>query len=59
MGYVLIAGDAPGELHRIARPADDIVDAGCDDARCYAVALVRGAAEDGTSPEAVTVLAYP
>jgi hypothetical protein len=47
---------------RISRPAETIADAGCDDARCYAVALTRGSdpcASDGPESGRVEVIAYP
>lgn len=59
LAYRTVSLGALGDLHRIARPADDLVDAGCDDSRCYAVALTRAANEDGGQPEALAVLAYP
>jgi hypothetical protein len=59
MAYRLLSLDSLGESHRVERPADDLVDAGCDDVRCYAVALARGAGEDGGQPEVVQVIAYP
>jgi hypothetical protein len=59
MVYRVVSIDGLGEPRRIDRPADDLVDAGCDDARCYAVALARSAGEDGGQPEVAAVLAYP
>jgi hypothetical protein len=44
---------------RVSQAADAIADAGCDDARCYAVALVRETGADGSKPEAMKILAYP
>jgi hypothetical protein len=44
---------------RVTQAADAIADAGCDDARCYAVALVRAAGSDGMQPAPIAVLAYP
>jgi hypothetical protein len=44
---------------RVAQPSDAIADAGCDAARCYAVALVREPGADGMKPEAIKILAYP
>ena len=44
---------------RVAQMADAIADAGCDAARCYAVALVREPGGDGMKPEAMKALAYP
>ena len=40
-------------------PADAIVDAGCDKAACYAVALARTPGTDGMAPGALRVLKYP
>ena len=48
-----------GATGRIALLADAIADAGCDERRCYAVALVRKPGDDGSKPEATSVLAYP
>jgi hypothetical protein len=59
LAYRVVSVDALGEPHRIDRPADELVDAGCDDTRCYAVALARAAGEDGGQPEVAQVLAYP
>jgi hypothetical protein len=39
--------------------ADAIADAGCDEARCYAVILAREPGRDGMSPEAIRLVAYP
>ena len=44
---------------RVAQAADGIADAGCDETRCYALALVRDPASDGMKPEAMKILAYP
>jgi hypothetical protein len=44
---------------RLAQSADAVADAGCDGARCYAVALVRTAGSDGMKPEEIRVLTYP
>jgi hypothetical protein len=44
---------------RVPQIADAIADAGCDAARCYAVALVREPGGDGMKPEAMKILAYP
>ncbi len=59
LAYRVVSIDALGEPHRIDRPADELVDAGCDDTRCYAVALARAAGEDGSQPEVAQVLSYP
>jgi hypothetical protein len=47
------------KLVHVPIAADAIADAGCDAARCYAVALVREPGRDGMSPEAMRVVAYP
>ena len=44
---------------RVAQAADGIADAGCDETRCYAVALVREPGGDGMKPGAMKLLAYP
>ncbi len=59
MSYRVVSTDALGESHRIERPADELVDAGCDDLHCYAVALARAPGEDGGQPEVAEVLTYP
>jgi len=59
MAYRVVSGETVGELKRVALAADELVDAGCDDARCYAVALERKAGEDGGQPEVAEVVAYP
>ncbi len=52
--------DPPGELARIDQPADALVDAGCDGARCYAVALTRRPRSemDAMAPGLARVLRY-
>ena len=52
------AAGAAGELARIDQPADALVDAGCDSARCYAVALARRAGMDAMVPGLARVLRY-
>jgi len=52
------AGGPAGELARIEQPADALVDAGCDGARCYAVALARRAGMDAMVPGLARVLRY-
>lgn len=48
---------------RVLRPADAIVDAGCDATQCYAVALTRGPnpcdASDGPESGRLEVISYP
>ena len=53
------ASGLAGELARIEQPADALVDAGCDGARCYAVALARRAGMDAMVPGLARVLRYP
>jgi hypothetical protein len=59
LSYRVVSLGPAGELKRITRPADDLVDAGCDNERCYAVALARALDEDGGQPEVAEVIAYP
>jgi hypothetical protein len=57
--YRTITSAGLGELRRVARPSDEMVDAGCDKDRCYAVALVRPPQAAEPQAESVEVLAYP
>jgi len=59
MAYRVVSVETLGEIHRIERAADELVDAGCDETRCYTVALARSQGEDGGQPEVAAVLAYP
>ncbi len=52
------ASGAAGELARIEQAADALVDAGCDGARCYAVALARRTGMDAMVPGLARVLRY-
>lgn len=52
------AGGAAEPAARIEVSADALVDAGCDEARCYAAALVRATGTDGMVPGPVRVLRY-
>jgi hypothetical protein len=52
------AAGAPGELVRAEQPADALVDAGCDGAHCYAVALARRTGMDAMIPGLARVLRY-
>lgn len=52
------AAGSASELARIEQPADALVDAGCDGARCYAVALERRAGMDAMVPGLPRVLRY-
>jgi hypothetical protein len=44
---------------RVIQAADGMADAGCDGARCYAVALLREPGGDGMKPGAMKILTYP
>jgi hypothetical protein len=59
LSYRTVSVDALGDVHQLERPADELVDAGCDDKHCYAVALARAVGEDGGQPEVAQVVAYP
>jgi hypothetical protein len=59
LAYRVVSLEGAGEPKRIVRALDDVVDAGCDEARCYAVALLHHPGDDGGEPEAIEVLAYP
>jgi hypothetical protein len=59
LAYRTITSAGLGELSRVSRPSDEMVDAGCDKDRCYAVALVRPRGAVEMLPEAVEVVAYP
>jgi hypothetical protein len=48
-----------GALRRVPVPSDEMVDAGCDKDRCYAVALVRAPGSQEMQPESVQSIAYP
>jgi hypothetical protein len=50
LAYRTFAGPTPGALGRVPLAADALVDAGCDEKKCYAVALAQ---------EAAKVLAFP
>ncbi len=50
---------APGRVVRVVRPADALVDAGCDKERCYAVALAREPGTTNLVPERAEIIAYP
>ncbi len=52
-------GGALGELRKVPRRAVEMVDAGCDKERCYAVALAPPGEGDGSQPEGLSVIAYP
>jgi hypothetical protein len=44
---------------QLAITADAVVDGDCDDAGCFAAALLRDPGSDGMSPGAIGVFAYP
>ncbi len=56
LAYRVVSGDALGELRRVSHGVDDLVDAGCDAARCYAIGFT--AIGDGAGGS-VEVVAYP
>jgi hypothetical protein len=59
LAYRLVALAGPGPLGRVDGPFVDILDAGCDGARCYAVGF-RPSSDDGGAPGAtLDVIAYP
>ncbi len=53
------AQGAPAPLAKIEQPADALVDAGCDGARCLAVALARKDGMDAMVPGVAKILRYP
>ncbi len=57
--YRTITSAGLRELHRVPRPSDEMVDAGCDKDRCYIVSLVRPPEVTEWRPEPVEVLVYP
>jgi hypothetical protein len=59
LAYRTYVGATLGPIARIAQPADSLVDAGCDEKKCYAVALARAPGKTEMEPEAVSVLSYP
>lgn len=59
LAYVTVDGEKPSEVRRIAAPGDALVEAGCDKAGCYAVALTRPAGTDGMAAGVARVLKYP
>jgi hypothetical protein len=58
-GFAYRAMNDTSTVVRIARPADALADAGCEGAKCYALALAREPGADGMKPEAIRVIAYP
>jgi hypothetical protein len=53
--FQTIAATGVGELRRLSRPADEMVDAGCNKDHCYAVAL----ATEETGAQRIETLVYP
>ncbi len=58
LAYRVFASDRPREGHTDIE-ADALVNGGCDEAGCFAAALVRGPDNDGGRPEAIFALVYP
>lgn len=58
LAHAVVARAGAPSLARVEQRADALVDAGCDGARCYAVALVRRDEADATSPGSAKVLRY-
>jgi hypothetical protein len=59
LSYRTLDGTTLMPVVRVPRPADALVDAGCDKDRCYAVALARAPGTTEMVPEAAQVIAYP
>ena len=59
LAFRTLDGKAATPVTHLARPADAIVDAGCDKERCYAVALARAPGTDDMLPEVAQVITYP
>ncbi len=51
-------GDRPREGH-VDVDADALVEAGCDEAGCFAAALMRSPDNDGGRPESIVAVPYP
>ncbi|HTB72885.1 MAG TPA: hypothetical protein VK762_06560 [Polyangiaceae bacterium] len=51
-------GDRPREGH-VDVDADALVEAGCDEAGCFAAALIRAPDNDGGRPEPIVAVPYP
>jgi hypothetical protein len=58
LAYRVVQPDGIAE-GRVEASADALVDGGCDDAGCFAAALLREPGTDGISPGAVALLKYP
>ncbi len=59
LAYRVMEGAGAGQVVRVARAADALVDAGCDKDRCYAIALLREPKTTNIVPEIVQTIAYP
>ncbi len=63
LGYAEVDPESgKAKVGRIARPAESIVDAGCEGRRCYAVALTRGASPCGANDAergTLELISYP
>lgn len=59
LAFVTLNGETVSDVTRISAPADALVDAGCDEHACYAVALLRPEATDGMVPGTARILRYP
>jgi hypothetical protein len=57
--FTVVSLDGASPAKTLTTDADELVDAGCDDRLCAAVALVRRPGEDGGQPETIAVLRYP
>jgi hypothetical protein len=55
LAFQTIGATGAGELRRLSRPADEMVDAGCDKDHCYAVAL----ATEASGAQRIETLVYP
>ena len=55
---LVVAAGPPADLLRADQPADALVDAGCDEAHCYAVALARRPGMDAMVPGFARVIRY-
>jgi hypothetical protein len=59
LAYVTVEGEKASEVRRISAAGDALVEAGCDKAGCYAVALTRPGGTDGMAAGIARVLKYP
>jgi hypothetical protein len=58
LAYRVLSADGV-RTGQLAITADAVVDGDCDDAGCFAAALLRDPGSDGMSPGAIGVFAYP